>query len=333
MWSAVVVGLGNIGLGYDYGRAPTDDSFVATHTQAALVHPRVALVGGVDASADRRSAFVRKANAPAAPRVADLSVGGPVDIVCLAVPTALHAPIFREVVEVLRPRLVLCEKPLAPSVEQGRAMIEIARRAQVALAVNFVRRMGRGGQLMHQELIKEGLIGDLRRVRGWYSKGLLNNGSHWLDWTLHLLGSTGVEVGSTRLVRRLVDREDLDVDFDLHFPAGAVASFRAWPHERFELMEIDFLGDRGRIHCHGGGVRVDVDLVEDDPDFPGYKILVRSKKAWDPAFERYQLQCLEHVVEYLEGRVPDLISNGETALESLVLRQRILQQLGEHEHG
>ena len=97
--------------------------------------PGVKLIGVADPDSKQRD-FVSKAlGCPAFSGVTPLLAEG-VDAVTIAAPTHLHQELALTCIE--RGVHVLVEKPIAPSVEEGRAIIAAARSAGVALMVGHV---------------------------------------------------------------------------------------------------------------------------------------------------------------------------------------------------
>src|SRR6476660_5604836 len=99
--------------------------------------PGVKLIGVADPDSKQRD-FVSKAlGCPAFSGVTPLLAGG-VDALTIAAPTHLHRELAVAAIE--RGIHVLVEKPIAPSVEEGNAIIAAARRAGVTLMVGHVER-------------------------------------------------------------------------------------------------------------------------------------------------------------------------------------------------
>lgn len=133
---------------------------------------------------------------------------GEVEVVHITSPNANH---YRQAAALLGARKhVVCEKPLAVSVEESRDLVRLARAAGVVHAVNY--------NIRHYPLVREarariasGSIGAVRLATGdyfqdWMSKAddwnwrveadrggplraVGDIGSHWLDLTSYLLGS------------------------------------------------------------------------------------------------------------------------------------------------
>ncbi len=139
----------------------------------------------------------------------DLVASGGLDIVSIATPTTLHAPIA---IGALDAGLhVLCEKPMAENAEKGRTMVEAAQRNDRVLDICFNHRR-RGDVQALKKIIDAGLLGHiyyakagwLRRegipgLGSWFTRvatagggPLMDIGVHMLDMAMHLLGEPEV---------------------------------------------------------------------------------------------------------------------------------------------
>ena len=139
----------------------------------------------------------------------DLVDHGDLDVVSIATPTTLHAPIA---VAALDAGLhVLSEKPMAENAVIARSMVEAARRNDRVLDVSFNHRR-RGDVQALKKIIDAGLLGHiyyakagwLRRegipgLGSWFTRvatsgggPLMDIGVHMLDMALHLLGEPTV---------------------------------------------------------------------------------------------------------------------------------------------
>ncbi|MFC0673276.1 Gfo/Idh/MocA family protein [Brachybacterium hainanense] len=137
---------------------------------------------------------------------------GDLDVVSVATPTGLHAPIA---IAALQAGIhVLSEKPIARTGDEGQAMVDAARAAGRVFEVVFNRRR-RGDIAAIRAAVEDGTIGRpyharatwLRRsgipsLGSWFTNAemagggpLVDLGVHMLDWTLHIMGEpriTGV---------------------------------------------------------------------------------------------------------------------------------------------
>ncbi|HEY6995839.1 MAG TPA: Gfo/Idh/MocA family oxidoreductase, partial [Xanthobacteraceae bacterium] len=102
----------------------------SNHARVFADLPGVTLVGVADPDGKQRDFVSRALGCPEFGGVKPLLAAG-VDAVTIAAPTHLHRELAFCCIE--RGVHVLVEKPIAPSVEEGRAIIAAARQAGVAL--------------------------------------------------------------------------------------------------------------------------------------------------------------------------------------------------------
>ncbi|MCH7792614.1 MAG: Gfo/Idh/MocA family oxidoreductase, partial [Planctomycetes bacterium] len=122
-----------------------------------------------------------------------LAVAKP-DIVSICTPDETHFAIGMKVLETEGVRGVICEKPLALDVCQARQMAQSASAHEVALLVNYSRRFDAAYQTLRCQ-IQKGCLGSIQAVSGYYGKGLLHNGSHWLDLLRFMFGEVRWVIG------------------------------------------------------------------------------------------------------------------------------------------
>lgn len=225
-YRAAVVGLGNIGLGYDY--QSQDGSLIFTHAAGFHFHPGFELVAGVDANPEARGRFENKFAQPAFATVREMFASCTPDVVSIAVPTTLHHTVFMEVMN-YSPKAVLCEKPVGGNLAMAREMKETADRKGTIMLVNFIRRF-EPGVLRLKEAIAAGDYGHIYKGTMWYSKGILNNGSHFIDMLIFLFGPvTAVNLLDTGIQHGKDPEPDVKIrfgDVDIYFLAGREDCFR-----------------------------------------------------------------------------------------------------------
>jgi predicted dehydrogenase len=317
---AAVVGLGNIGLGYDLGS--NDAARVATHARAFAHHPGYRLVAGIDPDPAARALFEQHYQAPAFADIgAILAAGVQPEVWSIAAPTLLHSQVFFDVIA-LRPVAILCEKPLAACVAEAEAMVTAATECGCALAVNYMRRF-EPGVLSLRRLLADGALGEIYKGCAWYSKGLLNNGSHVIDLLAFLLGDAG-EVQVLESGRTWAGH-DPEPDVRLAFGAARIVLLAA-REECFSQFAIELVGTGGTVRYADGGHRIEVRRALSDPALPGYRMLAGETEALPTELKRYQWHAVDALHRHLSDGAP-LNSSGDTALATLRTVDRIRSTL------
>jgi len=116
-----------------------------------------------------------------------------VDLVSVVTNGPSHAPITLAAAN-SGVRYILCEKPMATSVSEARAMIDACRDANVRLAISHGRRWVSSYQEL-RDLIADGVIGKLAHF--WFTCGgglFAGNGGHILDLARMLSNSNATQV-------------------------------------------------------------------------------------------------------------------------------------------
>ena len=196
---------------------------------------------------------------------------GLVDVVSIAVPNALHAPMTLAAFEA--GLHVLCEKPMALNVSDASEMVAAGEAADRQLAIHFSQRW-RPGIFRIQRAVKAGRLGEVYYARAmWHRQqgiparptfidrslagggALIDNGVHLLDWTLFILGYPEPLTASPQLQSRFGDRdveggievEDFATGF-VRFEGGTTLSLEvSWAsqHTHSEETLIQYYGTEG----------------------------------------------------------------------------------------
>ena len=102
------------------------------------------------------------------------------DLVIIATPSRSHGAILKKVLSTHRPGLIVCEKPLDLKLDDARTMVDICKKEGIELFVNYMRRTDPGVIEVKRRLSEKEIITPVK-VNVWYSKGILNNGSHFIN--------------------------------------------------------------------------------------------------------------------------------------------------------
>jgi len=308
-FKALIVGLGQIGMGYDLS---LDPEHIYSHARAFTLHPDFELIGGVDTDAERRATFERIYTCPAYADVGAALAAQVPDVVAIAAPTYAHQSALTAVLEHARPLAILCEKPLAYDVDSARAMVCACASKGVALYVNYIRRSDPGAIEVGRR-IGAGLIEAPLKGVVWYSKGLRHNGSHFLNLLEYWLGPV-LKTAVIQSGRALLDG-DAEPDLDITFERGR-ALFLAVREEDFSHYTIELMAANGRLRYERGGARIEWQPVARDGRFDGYKRLAELPEEIPSGMGRYQWHVADQFAAALQGRTAQLCTGAE-ALASL----------------
>ena len=197
------------------------------HTKAYQSVPGFHLAAGAEPNAETARIFQETFAIPmmyADPK--EMLQKESLDVVSICTWHGLHAPQTLMAAEG-GAKAVLCEKPMAVSLDEADQMIAACRTSGTKLAIGHQRRFY-PGWTEARRLISEGVIGKPTMVIGYVIDGLLNTGSHVIDGMRYVLGDPQAEwvMGA---VERKTNRWERDVPIEdcclglISFAGGAQA--------------------------------------------------------------------------------------------------------------
>jgi UDP-N-acetyl-2-amino-2-deoxyglucuronate dehydrogenase len=219
-----------------------------------------------------------------------------------------------------KPKVILCEKPMATSLGEADAMLTACRRNDVRLAIGHMRRFYRGWEEARR-LVAEGAIGTPRKVWSLIHDGLLNWGTHTIDGLRFVLGDPATEwvLGA---VERKTDRYERglrieDAGLGLIGLAGGVL-----------VSLVDDLTPYGSINFQITGSEGILDVDEDN-----VKLLNGSSGGWQTIeFSREDpfVRQAQGVVDWLDGKVEDFRGEGTKGRATLEILMAIYESVRTH---
>jgi predicted dehydrogenase len=306
-----IIGLGNIGLKYDLGLEA--NKHIITHARAFSMHQSFDLICGIDSNKLNRDTFTQEYKLPAYEKVTSALAEVQPDLMVISVPTALHLDIIRQVFTVCIPKMVLCEKPLAYDLDDAHEIVKICRENGVKLYVNYMRRSD-PGIISLKERIATNLSDSVFKGVAWYTKGLMNNGSHFLNLLQYWFG----KIKSVHIINtgRLWNGIDPEPDFEVKFPKGSVFFLSAF-EENYSHYTVEMIFANERIYYQNNSDNIQIYLKKQDEVFRDYTILDPSPVHIQNSNLNYQWHVTNELANAFEGKRAELCS-GDEALDTLI---------------
>lgn len=165
-----------IGLGRIAWRGFPDNPAAETHLQTIRQHPGLELAAAIDIDSAVCAEFT------AATGIATWAGDGlpPVDIAVICTPPESHADYIDGIVEAPTLRGILCEKPLASSVEDAERIVARCAEKGVTLLVGHQRRYCSAHTAL-KDFVASGVLGEPVLAHCRFTGSYLNNGTHAVD--------------------------------------------------------------------------------------------------------------------------------------------------------
>jgi hypothetical protein len=181
----VVVGLGQIGMGFDF--ESTSKTSKLSHAGATKNHRCFTLVGGVDPDSTKRQNFESFFNVKSFSNLKNALAETEPQVVIVSTPNSYRLDILRQIIETSKPEVILIEKPIANSIDEANSIIELCSENGIMLFVNYMRtaspKMIELKRVLQSYNSSSHINGNI-----WYQGGLLNNGSHIVNLLEFLFG-------------------------------------------------------------------------------------------------------------------------------------------------
>lgn len=329
MYRVGIIGCGRVGgfLEYDPLRGHP-----CTHAGAYRACPKTEIVAACDINRERLRKFGKEFGVSHLYEdYKEMLQNEELDIVSICTWTDTHTEMIMECAK-MGVKGVICEKPIALTLEDADMAISLCRQTGTRLIINHERRWD-SYYLKVKELIMEGVIGELRTIVGnvltsapqpgdWHAEyrfvgggPLLHDGTHLMDMLRFFGGEVDWVIGHVERQTKGINVEDVAYAF-IQFKDGAHAVIEGGGLRNYYNFELDIQGSNGRIlignEVHRFWVReksrhyLGFMCLEERP-FPSPDVIVNP---WVAQVEE-MISCIQN------GH--DSISNGEDGRAALEL--------------
>jgi predicted dehydrogenase len=322
--NAVVVGCGNIGAKFDLENSQA--TFPLTHAASYSEHPNYSLLACVEPNEKKRFETQRRfAPRYAFRRLEELAgLHEAIDVVSLCSPTELHQSNLETIIA-LKPRLVFCEKPITPTVQNSLIITEKLESEGIQVVVNYTRRWD-PSIIEFRDKIAACEFGTLRAVSGFYNKGILNNGSHMINMLSFLIGNLRIvatgepfyDEDSTDPTMAVILKDDLDVPITL-----SPTSSKDYSH-----FECSFAFSEAMITMREGGIYWETREKTSSSYFAGYSILGKGVVTEGRYVESMTL-ALNNIYEHLMDSAL-IVNDAKSAIHTQSLCEQLAELAGAH---
>ena len=318
--------VGIIGTGRPWKTAgATGFGMAHLHAAGYEASPDAEIVAAADINPTNLEAFCTQHNVP--PRylsVDEMLAREELNIVSICLWPHLHAPITIKAAEA-GVKAIHCEKPMALTYGEAKAMVAACEANNVQLTFNHMRRFGPPFRKA-KSLLKEGVIGELERLEA-YTSNLYDWGTHWFDMLFYYNDETPVDWvigqfeprGSHQIFGALVEGQGLSL---YKFRNGVAGLMVTGGRDVFERdVPLRSTGCANRLIGSRGVIEVGVQGMPGDP---GPDLRYRND-ATGGVWRNVEVEGGMHGEDLHAQAVLDLIDALKTGREPEVSGRRALQ--------
>lgn len=303
---AAVIGLGNIGLMYDFEPQRPHPS---THVFSYENSPVYEMVCGIDEDKKKEN-YLKKAapNATYFSSIDEAIASGSMEdirVVSICTPPSSHLSILKQLTEKHIGEIIFCEKPIVSCVDEVKVLREIIQKySHILLIPNISRRWNRG--LCNVQIaIAEEKYGKLEKVNIRYTRGVNNTGSHLFDL---LKMWTGGEISRVLALNETHTSAEPEQSYSFYFEQsnGITGYAEAIDDNHYYLFEIDLFCSDGKIEMRYSGDEVIYFRTADHHLFGGFREFKEEKKEVDLLSDSCLKNAIDDITEViLRGKRPN----------------------------
>ncbi|WP_276666195.1 Gfo/Idh/MocA family protein [Thalassolituus oleivorans] len=296
MYTALIVGCGNIAGGYDV--SAIEGAYAKSHAGAYRKNPNITVIACVDPVGEQAEEFANYWDIDAHyTDVRKIPEDQKFDVVSICSPTSFHFDAVLACIR-FRPQVIFIEKPICATSAESRELKALCMANDIHLIVNYSRRWDNKISDIIDRL-NDGDFGQIRSVIATYNKGILNNGSHMLDLLQRIVGPLHIVHACVREGSSQANH-DPDIDAILRSETDVLVHLVSTEATDFSLFELKLITSNAEISMLDGGLRWSIRGCEDHSEFAGYQKLgelLVSDGGYLPVMEA----AINSIVDQLEG--------------------------------
>ena len=228
--NAILIGLGNIGLNYDFNFTKN----ILTHTKSLSTNIKVNFLFAVDKSSKQRKKFMMKYKTSTIKRLEEIKNRNSIELAIVSTNTNSHLQTINKLMLFKKLKIILIEKPCGKNLDELLKIFKLCKKNKIKLFINYNRLYDKNYSILSSYIKK------LKRFKGiaHYSRGLMNNCPHILS----ILSGLNLTKSSIRIIKHGVNP-----DFVIKFLNGEITFMNA-PRKNISNNEIEILDKSYKIN-------------------------------------------------------------------------------------
>ena len=314
-YKALIIGAGRIASGFDNPKNP----LVLTHAHAYYLQKKIHTFGFYDTDNIKANIEAKKWSVSAYKTLEEaLRILKP-EIISICTPDFDH---FKTIEKVLmsehKPGIIICEKPLTFKVEDNKKLSKLLNKHGIKILVDHTRRFDKDVQKISKNL-HDGKYGSVISASAHYGKGVVHNGTHIIDLARYFFG----EVKDLKVLyshKDFQNQTDQTVSAYMVFESCPQFFLIAGNEKYYSYFQFEILCEKRKICFYDLGFSVLEQEVINDPIYPGYTILGKSKSR-KTNFDFAMMNLVENAINHIEKDEPLICDSSDACkTQSLCLR-------------
>lgn len=299
LYKAAVIGLGNIGLMYDFDPKRIKP---ASHSLTYAWNSGIDYVAAMDVRVEQQESLYELSKETLFfTSLKEMLQSCKFDVISICTPPANH---YSDILEIFKysmqpPRIIFCEKPIVSTVDQYQEIKRLLDLNGTLLIPNFIRRWSSGFEIVDQKLQNK-QYGELLKIHIRYTRGILNTGSHLFDLIKRFAGEIHA-VRTLYAVNTSADSNEPSYTFAFTTHNAVTGFAEAFDDKTYYLFELDLYFEKGKIEIKNSGDTIEFYSVQSHPLFSGLNGLELEFKLEDVLQESTFENAAHEIIDILNG--------------------------------
>ena len=296
-YKAAVIGLGNIGLMYDFEpQRPHPSSHVFAYNSL----PMFDLVCGIDGDEGKQTVLRQVVpNAFFFTTIEEAINSGKlqnIDVVSICTPPKTHLEIIHKLLQQNIGKIIFCEKPIVSNLEEAKFLQEELESHKDVIIIPNISRRWNSGLARVSEVIQSNKFGAVEKINIRYTRGIENTGAHLFDLLKMWTGQSITKVYALSETQTSALPEPA-YNFYFELDGGVTGYAEAVNDKNYYLFEIDLYLSKGKIEMRNSGDDIIYYRVSEHHLFNGFNELVVDRKDE----KLLQDACMKNAIENIQN--------------------------------
>lgn len=196
-----------------------------------------------------------------------------IDLLVISSPPQQRSSQIQKLLNNFSTKILLIEKPLAENLKEAKKIINVLKKpnnSKIKVFINFIRRYSSGFNQIKDYIKEEKPL----HINIRYNKGLINYGSHLIDFLIDWFGK--IEYVES-YDRRNYGENDMNISFYCKMKKKINVNFQFIDRVNYDQFEIDLFFKDKKISFRNGGVEKTKSEAIDSLYYSGYHHLGKKK--------------------------------------------------------
>ena len=298
-FNAAVIGLGQIGLTYDFDEKRIRPS---SHVMAYWMNENIKLKAVMDIREDQKKKICKLGiETNFYTDIEKLLKENNLDIVSICTPAKQHLENIIAVIKNSSVRIIFCEKPIVANLEEAAFLEQFIKEKSVTIIPNISRRWNSGMEEIRCAIVNN-VYGNLEKIHVRYTRGIYNTGAHIFD----LLSIWCGKIKDVEVFKKIYTTSELENEpsftFAFNNEDGSHGFFEAFNDKNYYMFEIDLYFSKGKIEVRSSGDEVNYYGVKPHHLFSGFSELQEEKKRLNLLNDAALKNAVSNLVDVLEEK-------------------------------